>query len=85
MALPRVPGKTTTTFGFSYIERSLKDCLAKRQFGKDETEKAVQFFRRWEGNLCCVFYGAPDVKRWDHLVPVVEALFTVETQGRQGH
>ena len=48
MKLPKVPGRTTPAFGFSYLERSLRDCLRKRQFGTDEKSKVVEFFDQWE-------------------------------------
>ena len=77
MTLPKVPGRTTPSFGFSYIERSLKDCLRKRQFGKEEKRQVSGFFARWEPQPSCVFCGSCDVKRWDHLVPVSQNGATV--------
>ena len=77
MKLPKVPGRTTPAFGFSYIERSLKDCLRRRQFGNDEKGKVVEFFRQWEPQPTCVYCGKAEVSRWDHVVPVMKDGATV--------
>ena len=77
MNLPRVPGRTTPAFGFSYVERSLKDCLRRRQFGADEKSKAVMFFEQWEPQPTCTYCGRTEVSRWDHVVPVMRDGATV--------
>jgi hypothetical protein len=71
MELPRVPGRTTPAFGFSYVERSLKDCLRERRFGADEKQEVVRFFEQWESQPECAYCGSTDVRRWDHVVPVM--------------
>lgn len=68
MKLPRVPQRTTPGFAFSMVERALSECLAARQFGQKEIAEVLAFFGT--DSPKCVFCGAPEVKRWDHLVPV---------------
>ena len=63
MTSPRVPGRTTPAFGFSYIERSLKDCLGKRQFGQAEKNAVVEYFEKWEPQPSCAFCGSTQVAR----------------------
>ena len=78
MNLPKTPGRTTPAFGFSYIERSLKDCLRKRQFRAAERREVSDFFERWEPQPSCVYCGnKDDVRRWDHIVPVIKGGATV--------
>jgi hypothetical protein len=64
MSLPGTPGRTTPGFSFSIVERSLRDCIAERRFGKSEAQTASDFF-----DGACAFCGGP-IERWDHLVPV---------------
>lgn len=68
MALPKVPGRTTPGFAFSILNRALRECLGRRQFGNAEIQHVLAFF----GNNPprCAFCGDDDVKRWDHLVPI---------------
>lgn len=75
MAHPKVPQRTTPGFAFSMIDRSLQDCLARRQFGNAEIEKVLDFFNTHPPE--CVFCGSKDVKRWDHLVPISKGGETV--------
>ena len=75
MKLPRVPQRTTPGFAFSMVERALRECLAARQFGRDETRKVLDFFGKDPPE--CVFCGSLDVKRWDHLVAIKEGGETV--------
>ncbi|MCK4794577.1 MAG: HNH endonuclease [Desulfobacteraceae bacterium] len=69
MSLPRIPSRTMPGFVFSVVDRCLKDCIAKRKFGKKEIQKVIEFFGNKEE---CVFCGSKEVKRWDHLVPVAK-------------
>lgn len=74
MGTPKVPGRTTPGFAFSMVERALQDCLGTRQFGKEEIQQALKFF----GNPPeCVYCGSKDVKRWDHIIPVIKGGETV--------
>ena len=66
--LPRAPNRTTPGFAFSILDRVLREHMAKRRFGKSEQGQVLEFFKS-EG-LTCVFCGTPEVRRWDHLVPV---------------
>ena len=66
--IPLVPGRTTPGFAFSMVERALSECLGRRDFRMPEIEKTLTFFN--QENPECVFCGSPDVKRWDHLVPI---------------
>jgi len=68
MKLPRVPQRTTPGFAFSTVERALQECLAARQFGKEEIAKVLEFFG--DDPPECVYCGSHEVRRWDHLVPV---------------
>ena len=71
MKLPKVPGRTTPAFGFSYLERSLRDCLRERKFGVKEKQKVVEYFQRWEPQPSCAYCVDNGVRRWDHVVPVM--------------
>ena len=77
MNLPGVPRRTTPSYGFSYVERSLKDCLRQRRFGAEEMQKVVRFFEQWEPQPACAYCGSADVGRWDHVVPVMSGGATV--------
>lgn len=68
--LPRAPQRTTPGFSFSMINRALTECLGKRQFGVKEQEAAARFFGNGEPE--CAFCGSTDIRRWDHLVAVME-------------
>ena len=68
MKFPRVPQRMTPGVAFSMVDRALRDCLAKRQFGKAEIEQVLEFFNKDIPE--CVFCGNKDVKRWDHLIPI---------------
>ncbi len=72
MGLPKTPGRTTAAFGFSYVERTLKDCLGQRLFNKKEKDQVLEFFRQWEPQPSCAFCGSPEVMRWDDLIPVIK-------------
>lgn len=50
------------------IGRALNECLAARQFGQKEMAGILAFFGTDPPE--CVYCGSPDVKRWDHLVPI---------------
>lgn len=70
MTLPRAPQRITPSFAFSYIERSIQEGLALRKFGRREMDEVVAFF--FDGREPeCVYCGSQDVRRWDHLVPVM--------------
>jgi 5-methylcytosine-specific restriction endonuclease McrA len=73
MKLPKVPRKTTPAYGFSYLERSLKDCLRERRFGNDEQRLSVKFFRE----PTCRYCGNDNPTRWDHIVPIAKNVATV--------
>ena len=77
MNFPKTPGRTTPAFGFSYVGRSLKDCLRRRQFGAAEKSAVVDFFQRWEAQPSCAYCGNPNANRWDHIVPVANDGATV--------
>lgn len=78
MNLPKTPRRTTPAFGFSYLERALKDCLRKREFGLADKQNVVDFFGQWEPQPSCVFCGTnKGVSRWDHLVAVMDNGSTV--------
>jgi len=66
--LPRAPQRTTPGFAFLMIGRALNACLAARQFGQKEMAEILTFFGTDLPE--CVYCGSPDVKRWDHLVPI---------------
>lgn len=66
--LPRVPMRTTPSFGFSMVTRAMAECLGRRQFGQVEMEEVLRFFGMSEPQ--CVFCGSRDVRRWDHLVAI---------------
>ena len=69
MTLPRVPQRTTPGFAYSLFRRSLQECLAHRKFGKGEIEQVRDYFFG-KGQPECVYCGCPEVKRWDHLIPI---------------
>ena len=71
MNFPNAPRRTTPTFGFSMVNRSLIDGLSRRKFGKDEMREIARYFFG-DGPIECVYCGDSDVRRWDHLVPVAE-------------
>lgn len=75
MTLPRVPQRTTPGFAFSIVNRVLQDCLGRRQFGQKEIKEVLEFFRA--GQPECVFCESKEVKRWDHLIPIVRGGETV--------
>ena len=67
MALPRAPMRLTPAFAFSFVGRSLQECLGRRDFGRSQMERVVEFFG---GEPACAFCDGAKVKRWDHLVAV---------------
>lgn len=75
MNLPNVPQKTSPSFAFSTLKRAIFESFGKRQFGQAEIEQVLDFF----GNNPpeCAFCGSTEVKRWDHLVPVMDGGETV--------
>ena len=77
MKLPHTPRKTTPAFGFKMIERSLLDCFGKPHFKKKDQSKVLEYFARREPQPACSFCGDREVKRWDHLVPVIKGGETV--------
>jgi len=64
-ALPPIPQRTTPGFSFSVVERSLRECIADRRFGKAETELVALRF-----DNSCTYCGAETIQRWDHVFPV---------------
>jgi hypothetical protein len=71
MILPKTPQRTTPGFSFSIVERSLLDCIARREFGKLEMAQVVEFF-----GPSCAYCGDTSIKRWDHLVPILKGVAT---------
>lgn len=67
MKLPKSPTRQTLAFGFSIIERCLRESLGRWQFGGREQRQVVDFFG---GVLACAYCGHSDVTRWDHLTSV---------------
>lgn len=65
MTLPAAPQRTTPGFSFSIVERSLRECIARREFGKLEMAQIVEFF-----GPSCAYCGTSPIQRWDHLVPI---------------
>lgn len=68
MKLPKTPRKTTTSFAFKMVERTLVDGLMNRAFASNQHNEVVRFFGT--GQPRCAFCGSPNVTRWDHLIPV---------------
>jgi hypothetical protein len=67
MKLPQVPQRTTTGFAFSEISRAIQEGFARRQFGNAEIDQVLSFFG---DPPQCVYCGSPEVRRWDHVVPI---------------
>lgn len=68
MKLPRVPSRIGPGFAFSIVNRAIRECLSDKKFGQKEINEVLTFFDMNPPE--CVFCGSPDVKRWDHLVPI---------------
>ncbi len=66
---PKVPERTRPGFGFSNIERAIQDCLGRRKFGGDEIEQVLSFFFP-DGGVVCAYCASPELRRWDHVVPI---------------
>jgi len=66
MTLPRIPRRQRPAFAASIFERALFDCLAYRQFGREQVEQVLRFFGT--PSPVCVYCGTDKVSRWDHLV-----------------
>lgn len=75
MTLPKAPQRLTPSFAFSFVERSLQEGLANRQFGRPEMEEVIRFFGMVAPE--CVYCGSREVRRWDHLIPVIKGGETV--------
>jgi len=65
--LPKSPSRQTIAFGFSIVDRCLRESLGRRQFGIGEQRRVIEFF---DGVLACVYCGSSEVTRWDHLTPI---------------
>jgi hypothetical protein len=65
----------TTGFGFSFLERSIRESFASRRFGKAYMEQILGELS--DGRVECVYCGSPEVHRWDHLFPVAAGGDTV--------
>lgn len=76
MPLPRAPQRITPSFAFSYIERAIQEGLKLRKFGLSEMDDVVRFFFD-QRDPECVYCGSPEVRRWDHVVPVMQGGDTV--------
>lgn len=75
MELPKIPQRTTTGFAFSMVERAVKEACGKRELGQAEIQEIIKYFFNEE--LQCVYCGSPEVKRWDHLLPISKGGETV--------
>jgi len=75
MELPRIPQRTTTGFAFSVVERAIKEACGQRELGQAEIRDIIEYFCNDE--LQCVYCGSPEVKRWDHLLPISKGGETV--------
>ena len=75
MELPRIPKRTTTGFAFSTVERAIKEACSRREVGQSEIQEIIQYF--CNERLECVYCGSPEVKRWDHLLPISKGGETV--------
>ena len=75
MKWPRIPRRTTTGFAFSMVERVIKEAYGKRELGQAEIQEIIKYFFNEE--LQCVYCGSPEVKRWDHLLPISKGGETV--------
>jgi len=73
--LPACPQRTTTSFSFSMVNRTLLECIADRKFGRAEMAEVLAFFGMDEPE--CVYCGASPMQRWDHVVPVLKGGDTV--------
>lgn len=74
--MPKIPQRTTPSFAFSNLERAIKECCARRKFGKKEAEDVYEFFQK-DGEMRCVYCGSNEVSRWDHLVSINDGGETV--------
>ena len=76
-SLPRAPQRITPAFAFSFVDRAVREGLTLRQFGRPEMNKVVRFFYTNQEPEC-VYCGNNEVRRWDHLVPVMKGGDTVQ-------
>jgi len=76
MTLPRAPQRLTPAFALSFAERAIHEGLTLRKFGRREMDEVVSFFYD-ERDAECVYCGSVDVRRWDHVVPVMQGGDTV--------
>ena len=75
MKLPKVPQRTNPSFAFNILKRSTVENFGRRQFGQAEVEEVIVFFG--DNRPECAFCGSIEVKRWDHVVPVMDGGETV--------
>ena len=68
MALAKLPTKMYPGFGISMLDRAVKEYFATRCTAADLVQLAEHFAEK--GVLRCVYCGAEDPARWDHLHPV---------------
>ena len=76
MKLPSAPQRISPAFAFSIVNRAIREGLALRKFGRREMDEVVRFFYG-ERDAECVYCGSADVRRWDHVVPVMQGGDTV--------
>ena len=76
MTLPRAPQRMTPAFGFSFVKRAIQEGLTLRKFRRHEMDEVVTFFYDTRDPEC-VYCGSADVRRWDHVVPVMQGGDTV--------
>ena len=76
MTLPRAPQRMTPAFGFSFVKRAIQEGLTLRKFGRQEMDEVLGSFYS-DRDPECVYCGSVDVRRWDHVVPVMQGGDTV--------
>ena len=76
MKLPSAPQRISPAFAFSIVNRAIREGLALRKFGRREMDEVVRFFYG-ERDAECVYCGSVEVRRWDHVVPVMRGGDTV--------
>lgn len=76
MTLPRAPQRITPAFALSIAKRAIHEGLALRNSGRREMDEVVRFFYD-DRDAECVYCGSVDVRRWDHVVPVMRGGDTV--------
>lgn len=68
VVLPRALARTTSGFAFSILNRALLEGISDRKFGAAEMRRLLEYFGSDQPR--CVYCGAIELARWDHLIPV---------------